>query len=257
MRNMKLGFFIISAIALVVLWQPHRLNIGVPTPTFTNYLDLNRDGDVSRYEWQLLHRVTDLSAGDSIIFERSDCNQNGRLSWSEYFDGKIKLETCNTDSLHNIIPTTTAPHSERFIGILTEDEHKQIFNASSYDLTDTLRRLQTLIPNEISEEYVISSPVLSCESPYRSTLPAYFLRDTAQRYPVIECSLTNTSKEAALTLIVFRIDMSGEQTTFTSWHAKSLFIKANSEKNIFLIADHDVEDMMISISLARGMKDGL
>jgi hypothetical protein len=74
------------------LWRP-----GNRPSSFFRILDGNKDGLVTRIEWEAGHLMVGNSEGSSVLqryFEWSDCNRDGHITWQEYRSTVMQLKTC-------------------------------------------------------------------------------------------------------------------------------------------------------------------
>lgn len=78
---------------------------------FFRRLDRNRDGELSRAEWAAYYDRHNHPPGDLCMrrdFEPADCDQNGRLTWSEYYDRRFTYSRrCPGDEARRPTPPPT------------------------------------------------------------------------------------------------------------------------------------------------------
>jgi hypothetical protein len=93
----------------LVLWSQRPGNL---PSSFFRQLDVNHDGAVAFSEWQAYHEEREDWPGRQWDFDFMDCNDDQRLTWSEYRNNVFRGQMCKDPALLSSRPQ--APGSFHF-----------------------------------------------------------------------------------------------------------------------------------------------
>lgn len=247
-------FFVSSAYILNIMF-PHRFEWQGESSYFENSLDINKDGEVGRMEWEVLERGTSiLEYGSSQRqFDRVDCNQNGRLSWSEYFRRTFISEICSKIGfLENITSDAPLYQANMNFPVLYTEEQLEAFKV--YDPISALLTVAKSYPSEIFEEEIhwVNKVELECSAPIQSQSIKYSIPDFEVQSAVL-CDIENKFEVSIITLIVLSISYKKENEEYTTLHAKPVYILPNTLNTFAVSFPELTEKAEIRLLSSRGM----
>ena len=65
--------------------------------TYFKAFDTNKDGVISREEWDHLYDELNGKGCCYEDFEKGDCNKDGSFTWSEYYDLRFSHKSCSAE----------------------------------------------------------------------------------------------------------------------------------------------------------------
>lgn len=182
--------------------QPIQFEWQGPTTAFKS-LDLNRDGIVTRPEWEAKFGATISRANASVWeFDRLDCERDGRLTWTEYFKGKFKGRRCDTAMIRFYLEAPVDP----------PDGSVEVLGGTGSVSNELLFSSYSESPGSESLEYLLE---LQCDQVRTASTD-------------IECLLSNRMEEDTLTLIIFSLTVENSESRSTSSHAKTVWVPPRS-----------------------------
>jgi hypothetical protein len=188
--------------------QPIQFQWQGPSTAF-KVLDLNGDGIVTRPEWEAKYGTLVSRANASVLqFEHADCERDGRLTWSEYFQARFKGRTCDTALLSFYLEDS----------MKGPDVAVEIVGGRDSMNDESLFSMYSESPRPVSAQGPLR---LEC-SPARWT--------EAQ----IECSLSNALKQDTLTLIVLTVTLEVAGSRSASTHAKTVWVPPGTSTQLII-----------------------
>jgi len=125
-------------------------------------LDIDRDGEISREEWEARYGTSAL-INAVLEFDRGDCDRNGRLTWTEYFRVRHRLQKCEAGPVE--VRLSQARRADLDAGALAPIVSARDVHLARVSLQ---RHRQRLIEAKFHEQY--SERDLSPGEPYLHTV---------------------------------------------------------------------------------------
>jgi hypothetical protein len=222
---------------------------------FRNFLDVNKDGEISRIEWLSYHQSQNIESGSYVLFEVTDCDSNGRLTWEEYRDGFVRaVAKCKYESPYRWLENRSRLFS--YLPLLLEAETYAEIQRLDESWLNILASSTLTLPQNIYEMdldgrgggYVS----MQCDQP--SLQPTKIGVDPYNKddiYNVSICSLTNNDKRFAVSVVLIEIALK----TGSTYHiVKPLYVPPESTRQYRLVMPpNDSTEFDVAVLNARGM----
>lgn len=216
-----------------------------PSNYFRNALDLNNDNKLSRYEWQIIRPDTNLSSatGWARIFVNGDCNNNGLLTWREYYNVRNKAgELCNEvpylKNLYRQHPTNIDSTIGSFPFIFTEDQLSIIRN-SSLETNEKFAELINLHLRSNAEQMIINEYQnrisIECEERVHERYFDRWMAISSDVYKLQFCTIINKNTDIAISSAAFLLTEQENLILRESVHIKALPISSGSHIRIVIL----------------------
>lgn len=240
--------------------DPYMFSWQGPTPYFKNILDQNKDGLVSRLEWQFRTPETNVFSGGFSQYERNDCDRDGNLSWNEYFHGFMKHKRCRNGEEGGVYPyleASTRYHTSYVPRLMTSKEAARFADAKYSSRHLPFVEYAEGIAHGVSERSLSASELESISStcdeaeelPIHSNLYIF----QAGNFPSISCRIENDNAAVAINFIAVESEANYSGSPETTWHGKAVAIMPNSSETIVLVYPPDVAPLSMEVALVRGV----
>lgn len=239
--------------------QPRRFEWQGPTAAFKR-IDHNKDGELSRPEWQATSLKTNIFNAEFRFMEASDCNRNGRLTWPEYFRGVLERESCFTeDAIYPPASAMDAIETYIFPWLLTGRELEILASRNVFrSPTESLAIATEEYPGDIHEGKLPTdsdSVTVACEDDSKLYLNAFIESRQPSIYPASDCTVTNTSQANTVTLLILKVVTVYADREETTWHAKSVFLPPATTMRLANFFPRDAVSSSLSLFGIRGITD--
>lgn len=244
-------------VTLSVLFALLYLLFYKPSEYFTQNLDLLRDKQISRTEWQALYPDSNLSSasGWARTFALGDCNNNGRLTWREYYGAQYRAgDHCrkepNMQILYRKVPTNFNSVIGSYPFLFTEDQFNLI-RPNSFGERETVQKLVSLAPKSISELKMTDNEkrkvFLNCDEKNSEMYLKKWKSVSQGTYKIRECNVKNESTTDTITALLLLLTESEMTETRQSIHIKSVFIPPASTQKVTIVYRYEVTPKEVSL----------
>lgn len=231
-----------------------------PSPTFTRTLDKNHDGELSRSEWQSLHIESNVLAASTRQFHRMDCNDNGRVTWGEYFDATFRSKACaEEDGMEIYSGTTDVERSESgiFPMLVSSVELDDIQNPVSSSYQVVLDHYSQTFPADVLEQDAPAGSsdqlMFVCADPVVTETRVELDRFAEGEYPSLTCNLENNLLDFSISVILVEITAQYMNDVRLTHHVKALYVPTGHRETVTILFPRGVAPLGASLLLVRGV----
>ena len=118
-----------------------------PTPAFQVF-DTNRDRSIDASEWAAVRGVM---LSDWREFRLADCDENGRVSWSEYFARKFRHQECRSHTPWFASYLTSSLHTSPSFSVTTSNGRSEVAQNTTHPSNSTPRLQEVYLETDPSD----------------------------------------------------------------------------------------------------------